>query len=521
MTEFPQLEPFDEHNQRLKQSVHPDDWANPAPPARGYQMVVIGAGTAGLVAAAGAAGLGARVALIERELMGGDCLNVGCVPSKAIIRAGRAAADVRHAGEFGVRVTGDVQVDFAAAMERMRRRRADISPNDSAERFRSLGVDVYFGQARFENAQTVVVETAGGTVTRLPFRRAVIATGARAAAPPIPGLASVPYLTNETVFSLTERPDRLAVIGGGPIGVELAQAFARLGVDVTVFEMAPQILIREDPDAAAIVARQLAQDGVNVFVKNEFSSIEAAADVSPHAVRLRGSTDGRAYDEVFDRLLVAVGRAPNVEGLELEKAGVAYDRNGVQVNDRLQTTQPHIYAAGDVASRFKFTHAADFMARIVIQNALFRIGPFGSRRVSDLLIPWCTYTSPEIAHVGKYAADAEQEGIEIDTYTQPLEDNDRAILEGETDGFVRVHVRKGSDHIVGATIVGPHAGDLISELTLALQHGVGLGKISGTIHPYPTLADAIRRLGDQYNRTRLTQRAKTMLGMLLRWNVGK
>lgn len=521
MKTLPQLEPLDEHNRRLKQAVHPDDWVNPTPPEQGYQMVVIGAGTAGLVTAAGAAGLGARVALIERELMGGDCLNVGCVPSKAVIRAGRAAADVRTAGEFGVQVGGEVKVDFAAAMEWMRRRRADISPNDSAERFRSLGVDVYFGRARFEDERTVVVETDGRAATRLPFRRAVIATGARAAAPPIPGLDSVSYLTNETVFSLTERPERLAVIGGGPIGVELAQAFARLGVEVTVFEMAPQILIREDPDAAAIVARRLEADGVRLRVKNEFASIQAATDVSPHAVRIRGSANGNAYDEVFDRLLVAVGRAPNVEGLGLEEVGVACDRQGIQVNDRLQTTNPRIYAAGDVASRYKFTHAADFMARIVIQNALFRIGPFGARRASDLLIPWCTYTSPEIAHVGKYASDAEKEGIAIDTFTQPLAENDRAILEGETDGFVRVHVCRGTDRIVGATIVGPHAGDLISELTVAMQHGVGLGKISGTIHPYPTLADAVRRLGDQYNRTRLTPRAKSLLGVLLRWNVGK
>jgi len=502
MTHFEQLEPRDEFNLQLESNVHPPDWTNPKPQGR-YNLVVIGAGTAGLVTAAGAAGLGAKVALIERSLMGGDCLNVGCVPSKGIISAARVAAGVRRAGEFGVAVPDGVQVDFATAMQRMRRLRARISPNDSAERFRKLGIDVYFGQAKFLNSDTVDVDG-----TQLKFKRAVIATGARAASPPIVGLDAVEYLTNETVFSLTELPRRFGVIGAGPIGCELAQAFAQLGSEVFLVETDRGILPREDRDAAEIVRNSMIRDGVKMLPLGH-----AVEVTSGNAIRLTGQSNGTYYDQPIDKLLIAVGRAPNVENLNLEGVGVEFYRKGVKVNEKMQTTNPMIYAAGDICSTYQFTHAADFMARIVIQNALFK----GRKKSSALTIPWCTYTSPEIAHVGLYENEAKDKGIKIDTYVQHFSDVDRAILEGEDDGFAKVHVKKGTDQIVGATIVARSAGDLISEITLAMTHGLGLSKIGSTIHPYPTQAEAIRRLGDQYSRTRLTPLVKTLFRKWLTW----
>jgi pyruvate/2-oxoglutarate dehydrogenase complex dihydrolipoamide dehydrogenase (E3) component len=500
----PLIQPWDTHNQRLIAQVHPPDWINPTPGGR-YNLVVIGAGTAGLVTAVGAAGLGAKVALIEKHLMGGDCLNVGCVPSKAILRAARAAAEVRIARELGVNVPTEVPVDFGKVMERMRRLRADISPHDSAARFRDLGVDVYLGAAQFTGPDTVEV---GGQT--LHFAKAVIATGARVAAPPIPGLNDVPYLTNETLFSLTHLPRRLGIVGAGPIGCEMAQAFARLGSEVYLVEATDGVLPREDRDGARIVQAALTRDDVRVLCcgKNlELSRVD-------EGVRMKAESQGKRYDLVVDQLLIAAGRAPNVERLGLESAGVEFDlKRGVKVNDRLQTSAPRIYACGDVCSTYRFTHAADFMARIVIQNALFK----GRARASSLLIPWCTYTSPEIAHVGLDESEANARGIAIDTFTQPLDKVDRAILDGETEGFVRVHVRQGTDRIVGATVVAAHAGDLIGELTLAMKGRLGLKTVGATIHPYPTQAEAIRKTGDLYNRTRLTPFLKSLMQRWLAW----
>ncbi|MEX0866054.1 MAG: mercuric reductase [Pirellulales bacterium] len=499
---LPQTSPADEYNQALVRHVHPTDWANPTPSGR-YNLVVIGAGTAGLVTAAGAAGMGAKVALIERDMMGGDCLNVGCVPSKAIIRAARAAAAVRKGKEFGLKPPPEAPVDFAAVMQRMRRLRAGISPHDSAARFRDLGVDVYFGQAQFVDSNTIDV---GGK--KLRFKRAVIATGARAAAPPIPGLSDVDYLTNETLFSLTELPRRLGVIGAGPIGCEMAQAFAELGAEVLLVEAQHGILPREDRDAAEIVQRSIVDSGVTLLCCGKQLQINQT-----DGIRLSVESQGKVYDEPVDQLLVSAGRAPNVENLNLEAVGVEFDKRGVKVNDRMQTTNPMIYAAGDVCSPYQFTHAADFMARIVIQNALF----LGRKKSSSLVMPWCTYTSPEIAHVGLYEHQAQEQGIKVDTFVQQMRDVDRAILDGEDEGFVKVHVKRGTDKIVGATIVASGAGEMISEITLAMTHGLGLAKIGGTIHPYPTQTEAIRKLGDQYNRTRLTPLVKKLFNKWLAW----
>lgn len=510
-----QLQPFDKHNQELESNVHPSNWENPKP-KDDYHLVVIGAGTAGLVTAAGAAGLGARVALVERELMGGDCLNVGCVPSKGVIGAARVAAAVRDASPYGVDVPDGVNFDFAKAMERMREKRAFISPADSAKRFSDLGVDVFFGQGSFVDGSTVSVTRSGGESTQLKFKKAVIASGARAAAPPIKGLDEVEYLTNESVFSLTELPRRFGIVGSGPIGSEMAQSFARFGSEVFLFERADHIMSREDADAAAIVQKQFEKDGVHLMLNAK--GMELAK--SENQIRIRINQDGGLKEVTVDALLVAVGRAPNTDGLNLDAVDVKFDTNGVEVNDYMQTTNPKIYAAGDICSKYKFTHAADFQARIVIQNALFALGPFGKKKASDLMIPWATYTSPEIAHVGMYPEDAKKAGISIDTYVQSFEHIDRAILEGNNEGFVKVHTRKGTDRIVGATIVSENAGDLISEITVAMKNGVGLSGIGSTIHPYPTQAEAIRKLGDQYNKTKLTPMSAKILKLLMRLNVG-
>jgi pyruvate/2-oxoglutarate dehydrogenase complex dihydrolipoamide dehydrogenase (E3) component/uncharacterized membrane protein YdjX (TVP38/TMEM64 family) len=497
----PLVLPDDAHNQNLLSHVHPAGRVNPQPSGR-YNLVVIGGGTAGLVSAAGGAGLGAKVALVERHLLGGDCLNVGCVPSKGLISAARLAASTREAGAFGVHAS-DVRVDFPAVMERMRRLRAQIAPNDGVARLTNLGVDVYLGQGRFTSPTTVEVD--GRT---LEFAKAVVTTGARAKAPAIPGLAEAGYLTNETVFWLTELPRRLAVIGAGPIGCELAQSFRRFGAEVTLLNNGAHILAREDRDAAEIVERRLAQEGVGLVHEARITKVERDGDERiVHYERAGGAGQVRC-----DAILVGVGRAPNVEGLGLEAAGVAYDEDGVTVNDRLQTSNPRIYAAGDIASRYQFTHTADALARIVLTNALF----LGRRTASTLTVPWCTYTSPEIAHVGLYEHDARARGVETTTITMPFHDVDRALLDGEDEGFVKVLLKKGSDTILGATIVAAHAGDLISEISVAMAAKMGLGSIANVIHPYPTQAEAIRKAGDAYNRTRLTPMVKRLFAWWLR-----
>ncbi|MHC5084657.1 MAG: mercuric reductase, partial [Planctomycetota bacterium] len=427
----------------------------------------------------------------------GDCLNVGCVPSKTLIHSSRVMADIARASQFGIHAT-ETTCDFQAVMERVRAIRAEISDHDSVKRFTELGVDVFLGDGVFTGPDTVTVN---GTALR--FKKAVIATGARAVVPGIEGIEESGFLTNETVFNLTEQPQRMAVIGGGPIGCELAQAFGRLGTDVTLFHKHPHLLNREDADAAGIIQEQFQKEGIQLIL-----------GCSPVRVEIRGPekvlhyTCGQAQSSVaVDTILAGAGRAPNVEGLNLESVGVEYDsRQGIDVNDRLQTTNPRIYAAGDVCMNWKFTHAADAAARIVIQNTLF----FGRKKLSALTMPWCTYTDPEIAHVGLYEHEAVEKGVAIDTFVKPFKEVDRALTEGHEQGFVKVHVKKGSDTIVGATIVGKNAGDMISELNLAIVEGIGLGKISGVIHPYPTQTEAIKQVADAYNQTRLTPGIKKL-----------
>ena len=501
-----EAKPLDRHNRLLVSNVHPQDWENPEPKGR-YHMVVIGAGTAGLVTAIGAAGLGARVALIERKLMGGDCLNSGCVPSKALIRAAHAAATVRDAEDFGVRISADAAcVDFGKVMERMRRLRAGISAHDSVRRFSGLGVDVFLGQATFAGGRTVRV----GEKT-LEYSKACIATGTRAAFPPIPGLQEVGALTNETIFSLTELPRRLAVIGAGPIGVEMAQSFARFGSKVTLIQGGSGILTREDRDAAEIVEQSMRRDGITMLFNSTASGVTVDADET--VVQVESTSDGSIGEIRVDRILVAAGRVPNVEDLGLDRAEVNYDRRrGVLVDDRLRTSNPRIYAAGDICSAFKFTHMADAMARIVIGNSLF----FGRAKASALKVPWCTYSDPELAHVGLHESEAAARNIAIDTFRTEMASVDRAVLDGDSEGFVKIHCKRGTDTSVGATVVARHAGEMISEVTAAMTSGLGLRSIASTIHPYPTQAEAIRKTADAYQRTRLTPMVQRVLKGILR-----
>ncbi len=493
------------YNTELLANVRPPDWTNPQPAAT-YNLVVVGAGTAGLVAAAAAAGLGAKVALVERSLLGGDCLNFGCVPSKALLRAARFHTDLRHAPRFAGIAPVPSEPDFAGAMERMRRLRAQISRHDSAERFQAMGVDVFLGNATFADRRTV--EVAGAS---LRFQKAVIATGSRAVHPPIEGLGTAGYHTNETIFDLTERPRRLLVVGGGPLGCEMAQAFARLGSEVIIAGRDTYFLPDEERDAAEILADALRRDGIEVRLNTELTRVTLMGG-EKHACLVN---DNQETTVVVDEILVGVGRAPNVEGLNLEAAGVEYDdEHGVLVNDYLQTRNRRIYAAGDVALERKYTHMADATARIVVQNALF----FGRKKLSSLVVPWCTYTDPEIAHVGIYVKEWRERGISLKTFTVPMSDVDRAVLDGEDAGFVKIHVRDGTDTILGATIVARHAGEMINEISLAMVAGIGLKTVSQVIHSYPTQAEAIRKAGDAYSRTRLTPFLKSISRRWLAWS---
>ena len=497
------ITPLDEYNQALINNVHPPDWKNPVPEGR-YNLVVLGAGTGGLITALIASSLGAKVALIERHMMGGDCLNVGCVPSKAVIRSAHRVHEARAAKALGLGVPDEQLPDFDAAMRWMREVRSRISHEDSAERYSNeFGIDIFLGNARFTGNGTVDVDG-----TQLEYAKAVIATGARAVAPPIPGLAEAGYLDNETVFNLTERPKRIAVIGAGPIGCELTQSFRRLGSEVWILERADQILTREDPDAAKIVQDAFVEEGVNLVFSCAIQSVEKRGDEK--VIQVSCPEKGER-EIVVDEILVGAGRAPNVEGMGLENVGVEFDaRAGVSVDDGLRTTNPKIWAVGDVCMQWKFTHAADAAAKIVVQNALFAVGPIGKKKLSDLIMPWCTYTAPEIAHVGMYERDAKEKGLEIDTYTAQMAEANRAVTDGQEDGFVKIHVKKGTDQIVGATIVAAHSGDLITQLTMAMQSKIGLGSFTNFIYPYPTQGEAIKRAAGAYTRTRLTPTVKRL-----------
>lgn len=466
-------------------NVRPPAWRNPKPAGR-YDLVVVGGGPAGLVAASAAASMGAKVALAERALLGGGCLNVGCIPSKAIIRTSRLYAEMRNAELYGARVPGDIRVDFPFAMQRMRRIRARVSRVDSVQRLSAAGVDVFLGEAHFTGSDALSVDG-----TRLRFRKAVVATGARPDTPSIPGLVEAGYLTNENVFDLTELPRRLLVIGGGPLGCELAQAFCRFGARTTIAQGPPLFLPKEERDAAQLLADAFARDGIEVRLNSE--AVRVRTEGGQKLVDLV-SDDYRSTVTV-DAILTGTGRLPNVERLNVDVAGVDCDATtGIRIDDFLRSTNPRIYAAGDACLEHKFTHTADASARVAVHNAL----SLGHRRLSALTIPWCTYTDPEIAHVGLYVREARDQDIPVRTFTIPMHDVHRAIADGEESGFVKIHVKERTDRILGATIVARHAGEMINEITLAMVARIGLKTLARVIHAYPTQAEAIKKAADAY-----------------------
>lgn len=485
----------------LVTNAPPPHWRNPRASGR-YHLVIVGAGPAGLAAAKIALALGARVALVERRLIGGDCLNDGCVPSKTLIRTARLYAEMRDAQRYGTRIPGDIQVDFAAAMARVRHIRGHLSAAESALRLRALGVELFFGEACFVDSDTLAVE---GQLLR--FRKALVATGARPSVPLIPGLAEAGYLTNENVFDLLDLPRRLLVIGGGPLGCELAQAFCRLGSRTTIVQDMPLFLGNEERDAAQLLSDAFARDGIAVCLNTQILGVCAVAGEK----RVELLCDDYRHTLAVDTILTGIGHSPNVQGLGLAAAGIDHGAvDGIRVDDFLCTSNPNVYAAGDVCLEHKYTHTAAASAHIAVHNALFR----GRRRMSALVVPWCTFTDPEIAHVGLYVREANERGIPVKTFTIPMHEVDRAVTDGETDGFVKIHVGEGSDRILGATIVARHAGDMINEVTLAMVAGIGLRSLSRVMHAYPTQAEAIRMAADAYTRTRLSARIRARL---MRW----
>jgi len=460
-----------------------------------YNLVVIGGGSAGLVASYIGAAVKAKVALIEQHKMGGDCLNTGCVPSKALIRSAKMLSYARRADEFGFK-SGSVDFDFADVMERVQHVVAKVEPHDSVERYTGLGVEVIQGEARVTSPFTVVVN--GRTLTT---RNIIVATGARPFVPPIPGLDQVRHLTSDNVWALRQQPRRLVVLGGGPIGSELTQAFARLGSQVIQVEMMPRILLREDEDVATLVTKKLEAEGVTVLTGHKASEVRVA---DGRKVLVCEHADGNVEVE-FDEILVAVGRAANARGFGLEELGVTLRPNGtIETNGLLQTNYPNIYCSGDVAGPYQFTHTAAHQSWYAAVNALF--GRFKKFRVDYRVIPWTTFTDPEVARVGLNKLEAAEQNIPYEVTDYGIDDLDRAIADSEDHGLVRVLTKPGTDKILGVTIVGAHAGDLIAEYVLAMKHNLGLNKILGTIHIYPTLAEANKYAAGAWKKAHAPER---------------
>jgi pyruvate/2-oxoglutarate dehydrogenase complex dihydrolipoamide dehydrogenase (E3) component/uncharacterized membrane protein YdjX (TVP38/TMEM64 family) len=488
-------------------------WTKPR--AFDRNLVVIGAGAGGLVSAYIAAAVKAKVTLIEGHRMGGDCLNFGCVPSKALIRSAKMARQLRKAHELGVADAAG-RVDFAAVMKRVHGVIADIEPHDSVERYTGLGVEVLQGHARITSPWTVDVTLADGRTQTLTTKNIVIAAGASPFVPPIPGLKEAGYLTSDTVWGLTELPKRLVVLGGGPIGSELAQSFARLGSAVTQVEMAPRIMVREDPEVSELVAASLRADGVNVLTGHQAVRVEVVPGAQGPEKRLIAKAGGAEVVIPFDELLCAVGRSPRVTGYGLEELGIPLTpRKTIETNAYLQTLYPNIYAVGDVAGPFQFTHTAAHQAWYAAVNALF--GRFRRFKADYSVIPWATFTDPEVARVGLSESEAQEQGAAYEVTKYGIDDLDRAIADGTAHGFVKVLTVPGKDRILGVTIVGEHAGDLLAEYVLAMKHGLGLNKILGTIHTYPTLAEANKYVAGEWKRSHAPQKLLQWVGRYHAW----
>ncbi len=485
-------------------------WAKPRRFDR--NLIVIGGGSAGLVTAYIAAAVKAKVSLIEKHKMGGDCLNTGCVPSKALIRSAKLLSHMARSKEFGI-ASARAEFDFGAVMARVQAVIRKVEPHDSVARYTQLGVDVIEGSAHIVSPWEVELTRANGATERLSTRSMVIAAGARPLVPPIPGIEEVGYLTSDTVWNLRELPGRLVVLGGGPIGAELAQAFARFGAKVTQVEMAPRIMIREDPEVSEMVTRRFREEGIDVLLDHRAKQflIENGEKV------LLAEHQGRDVRIAFDAVLVAVGRVANLKGYGLEELGIAAERT-VGTNAYLQTNYPNIYAAGDVAGPFQFTHIAAHQAWYAAVNALF--DPFRKFKADYTVIPWATFVEPEVARVGLNEQDAKEQGIAYEVSRYDIDDLDRAIADGEAHGFVKVLTVPGKDRILGVTIVGEHAGDLIAEYVLAMKQGIGLNKILGTIHIYPTLAEANKYVAGVWKRAHAPQRLLAWVERLHAWRRG-
>ncbi len=485
----------------------------PKPKRFDRNLIVIGAGSAGLVTAYIAAAVKAKVTLIEKHRMGGDCLNTGCVPSKALIRSAKLLSHMRRSPEFGIRKAA-AEFDFAEVMDRVQRVIREVAPHDSVERYTGLGVDVIEGAAKITSPWTVEATTAEGART-LTTRAIVIAAGARPFVPPIPGLEEVGYLTSDTVWNLRELPKRLVVLGGGPIGSELTQTFARFGSQVTQVEMAPRILIREDPEVSERVTARFRQEGIQVLVNHRAKQFVAENGEKI----LIAEHDGSDTRIPFDTVLVAVGRVANTTGYGLEELGIPATRaRTVETDDCLQTLYPNIYAAGDVAGPYQFTHTAAHQAWYASVNALF--GPFKTFKADYSVIPWSTFVDPEVARVGLNEQEAKERGIAHEVSVYGIDDLDRAIADGEAHGFVKVLTAPGKDRILGVTIVGEHAGDLLAEYVLAMRHGIGLNKILGTIHIYPTLAEANKYAAGVWKKAHAPQKLLAWVERFHAWRRG-
>lgn len=490
-SKLPGAFPVDESDVALLNDLRPPDWRNPTP-SGAYDLVVIGAGPGGMAALREAQRLGAKVALVERRMLGGECMNVGCIPSKTMIRTSRLYAEMDDAGNFGA--TRPVHaIDFPRAMARLRKLRQRLNHGASARQIASEGVDLYFGDARFTGRDAVSVED-----TVLRFRKAVIATGARPKLPDIPGLLEAGFLSNETVFSLTEPPKKLLVIGGGPLGCEMAQAFRRLGVQVVIVQKEPTFLPGEEREAAQLLSTFMARDGIEIRLDSTVVTVRTEDGMKVADM----VQDGVTSTVIADEILTGLGRSPNVKELGLDRAGIAFDEDGIKVDDHLRTTNPSIYAVGDVCLERKYTHVAAVTGKMAVANALRS----GRKRLSDLIIPWCTYTDPEIAHVGLYAVDARRRKIPVKTFLVLMHDVPRAVMDGEEQGFVKFHVREGTDEILGATMVARHAGEMINTASLAIAAKVGLRTLGGIIHTFPTQAEAIAAAGEACAKSQLQPR---------------
>mgnify|MGYP001218841081 FL=1 len=488
-------------------------WTKPR--AFDRNLVVIGAGAGGLVSAYIAAAVKAKVTLIEGHKMGGDCLNFGCVPSKALIRSAKMARQLKKAHELGVADAAG-RVDFGAVMKRVHGVIADIEPHDSVERYTGLGVEVLQGHARITSPWSVEVTLADGRKQTLTTKNIVIAAGASPFVPPIPGLKEAGFLTSDTVWGLTELPRRLVVLGGGPIGSELAQSFARLGSAVTQVEMAPRIMVREDPEVSELVTATLRADGVNVLTGHQAVRVEVVNGEKRLIAKTSAKAGGAEVVIPFDELLCAVGRSPRVTGYGLEELGIPLTpRKTIETNAYLQTLYPNIYAVGDVAGPFQFTHTAAHQAWYAAVNALF--GRFRKFKADYSVIPWATFTDPEVARVGLSESEAKEQGVAYEVTKYGIDDLDRAIADGTAHGFVKVLTVPGKDKILGVTIVGEHAGDLLAEYVLAMKHGLGLNKILGTIHTYPTLAEANKYVAGEWKRAHAPQKLLQWVGRYHAW----